>query len=615
MAGIREKYAYRSVRGAGPRGASAVMSPCLIVFLATGWALIAPAQEQSEDQDSTDLYVVNSDGSHLSRITHDDAMEQDSEWSPRGNTIAYVVHDLRVRADIHLIEADGSNSRKLTDGQSFNFSPSWSPDGKRIAFSSSRLGMLRIFVMDADGSNVHCLTRDFKPKCFHEHPRWSPSGDSIAFYLVDGDLGQSKARICLANPEGGKPEVRASKKGSIRLLEWVPETKNLMLLLNATRRDAASLWRVSSVKGSMSSYVESKACLSTGSLAISRDGSAWAYPRALQQAEFYNPQEPINLTPWYKPVRPRWPDRWARPSRAPTFGCQIVVSDGQGSNARMITRERFRDNAGYMRFSFSPDGSRLVALRAGNGWNPITASSVLIAGPAPKQMGWLFPGKNGELIVPPDGMAPVPGSLLVYSLPKSLKLTLFDDPTAPPYGYVVKGGKLLLLVTGIHRGQRPASSEEWKAIGRGNHFKLPPANTVVSKFPPFSPEKGGSLSGAIGWTMLLADGSMYRPKTKEIPANALWVQRAGDGLDLVHAGPLYSGVYAHVGADRRIELSETPDPDSQTYPLWPFIDEAKHPAAPPEGFYVPRDYPQDMVYIVFSTGVVEAFKAKTPEDK
>ena len=32
--------------------------------------------------------------------------------------------------------------------------PAWSPDGNRIAFESDRDGTWRIFVMDADGTNV-----------------------------------------------------------------------------------------------------------------------------------------------------------------------------------------------------------------------------------------------------------------------------------------------------------------------------------------------------------------------------------------------------------------------------------------------------------------------------
>jgi Tol biopolymer transport system component len=36
--------------------------------------------------------------------------------------------------------------------------PSWFPDGKRIAFQSDRTGVMQIWVMNADGSDVRQVT-------------------------------------------------------------------------------------------------------------------------------------------------------------------------------------------------------------------------------------------------------------------------------------------------------------------------------------------------------------------------------------------------------------------------------------------------------------------------
>jgi len=79
---------------------------------------------------------------------------------------------------IYVMNADGSDVTCLTDNPSGDFHPAWSPDGRKIAFESGRDGLYDIYVMNADGSDVTRLTnnpgRDF-------HYAWSPDGRKIAF--------------------------------------------------------------------------------------------------------------------------------------------------------------------------------------------------------------------------------------------------------------------------------------------------------------------------------------------------------------------------------------------------------------------------------------------------
>ena len=49
--------------------------------------------------------------------------------------------------------------RRLTDDPGLDEAPAWSPDGSTIAFQSDRSGEMRIYIMNADGSNARRLTR------------------------------------------------------------------------------------------------------------------------------------------------------------------------------------------------------------------------------------------------------------------------------------------------------------------------------------------------------------------------------------------------------------------------------------------------------------------------
>ena len=58
--------------------------------------------------------------------------------------------------------SDGKNQRRLTTTRAIERAGVWSPDGKRIAFASDSDGPGQIYVMNADGSNVVCLTESHK---------------------------------------------------------------------------------------------------------------------------------------------------------------------------------------------------------------------------------------------------------------------------------------------------------------------------------------------------------------------------------------------------------------------------------------------------------------------
>ena len=87
----------------------------------------------------TDIFVMNADGSNVTRLTTAPGIDANPDWSPDGTKIAFN-SDRSGERHIHVMNADGSGVIQLTFGTYSNIAPVWSPEGSKITFFSSRWG-------------------------------------------------------------------------------------------------------------------------------------------------------------------------------------------------------------------------------------------------------------------------------------------------------------------------------------------------------------------------------------------------------------------------------------------------------------------------------------------
>jgi TolB protein len=77
---------------------------------------------------------------------------------------------------IYMMDTDGGGLQRLTNDASKNRSPVISPDGTQIAFASERDGASRIYLMNVDGSEQRRLTAADQVEIL---PAWSPDGTKV----------------------------------------------------------------------------------------------------------------------------------------------------------------------------------------------------------------------------------------------------------------------------------------------------------------------------------------------------------------------------------------------------------------------------------------------------
>jgi TolB protein len=152
-------------------------------------------------QNDNDIFVLNVDDVLANRgrpknITNSrEAIDDDPDWSPTGQTIVFTSHSVTdnpvnsVTAEIYAIDPDASGAPvRLTSNAEEERAPAWSPDGKRILFACRRGGPdLEICVMNADGTGQMQLTDNGVPDLT---ATWSPDGEKIVFHRPVGGRGQ-----------------------------------------------------------------------------------------------------------------------------------------------------------------------------------------------------------------------------------------------------------------------------------------------------------------------------------------------------------------------------------------------------------------------------------------
>jgi TolB protein len=73
---------------------------------------------------SPEIYVVNADGTHRTRLTENSTDDWEPSWSPEGEWLLYVSGSV---PDVFMMRADGSETCRLTDDSFEDWSPVWRP--------------------------------------------------------------------------------------------------------------------------------------------------------------------------------------------------------------------------------------------------------------------------------------------------------------------------------------------------------------------------------------------------------------------------------------------------------------------------------------------------------
>jgi dipeptidyl aminopeptidase/acylaminoacyl peptidase len=207
------------------------------------------------------LWTVSSDGS-AARLFEapEDASIQDIDASPNAEQIAILLEtrsDGLQNRDVIVLNASGELITRVVDVGVAAATPTpgigagtqtidWSPQGDHILVSLPG-GQIADIVVSNDGA-PEVLTASGARGAVID-PRWSPTGETIAFVLESGD-GKSRSLAVLDTRDGALSEVVTPIEGRLVVdFVWMPDGVSLLFTEGGEPGSAATgidLWRVDS---------------------------------------------------------------------------------------------------------------------------------------------------------------------------------------------------------------------------------------------------------------------------------------------------------------------------------------------------------------------------------
>jgi Tol biopolymer transport system component len=163
-----------------------------------GWGALSPDGSSlaftrcaiEERQLDCEIWLAKADGTHARKLVDSRGRDVAPAWSPGGEKVAFTSDRDRNgdcffpecsghNGEIYVMDADGSHQTRVTDDPGDDSWPTWSPDGTRIAFAGLRDVQggvdapdenYEIYVVDADGSDLLQITDNV---AWDWQPGWS----------------------------------------------------------------------------------------------------------------------------------------------------------------------------------------------------------------------------------------------------------------------------------------------------------------------------------------------------------------------------------------------------------------------------------------------------------
>jgi Tol biopolymer transport system component len=195
--------------------------------------------------------------------------------SPDGRRVAYVVRT-EGKLRLYLMNADGTDQRALAPALDLRGTPSWSADGKWIAVAAIEQDGSHLFKIPDDGGDPVRITTQLA-----DSPVWSPDGSFIV-YAEPAAAGTYPIKA--VTPDGiarPLPPLIALRGGD--RYRFLPDGKGLVVLVGAGR--GQDFWLIDLLTNNLRRLTEMESGFVISGFDVSRDGKQILFDRIQQNSD------------------------------------------------------------------------------------------------------------------------------------------------------------------------------------------------------------------------------------------------------------------------------------------------------------------------------------------
>ena len=178
---------------------------------------------------NAEVYAMDADGSHVTRLTSDPQLDGHPVFTPDGQAILFQSQRTGGKLQIFAMNADGTGVKQLTQ-DSVSLAPAVSPDGRTIAYVSLRNKNYDIWLMNRDGSNQRQFTRS--PQWRESEPRFLKDG-TLAYLVERQEGGRTVQQVMKADLPTGQVTALSGTDLALVSFAVAPAGDLLALVVNA----------------------------------------------------------------------------------------------------------------------------------------------------------------------------------------------------------------------------------------------------------------------------------------------------------------------------------------------------------------------------------------------
>ncbi len=164
-----------------------------------------------------------------------------ASFSPDGREIAMALSGTG-NSEIFVANSNGTNLRRLTNNRSLESSPSWSPDGTRLVFTSDAPGRPQLHEMSSRGGAMRRIPTDISGYC--AEPHWNPRDENLIAFTAAVASG---FQIAIFDRSSGRSRFVSNVAGSGVEPHWLNDGRHL--LFTERRGNTKRLMILDSISG------------------------------------------------------------------------------------------------------------------------------------------------------------------------------------------------------------------------------------------------------------------------------------------------------------------------------------------------------------------------------